>query len=288
MMQQITIISTTFAETCRAIMKRIYNILSVVLVAFVLFSCSSKEEQQENVLLARARTEFEKGNYNAARRLIDSIRVVSPTETRILREAEILRREAMIKEKERDVAFFEEELQRLVSERDELAAKFVFDKRSGFYTVKSQDLSKNTKNNFLKASVDKDGVMYLTSFYRGSKKIKHKTLKLSSNGIYVSCDRVAYERNEKSSERRDYKYGEDDGLVDFIYATKTGKIEVELSGDKGKATYTLRDSDAAAVRSILELRHAIVAVRETEEKLKESKFYIGCLKGGTGVSGDSY
>ena len=268
-------------------MKRIYNILSVVVVAFMLFSCGSKEEKTDNALLSRARAEFEKGNYNATRRLIDSIKIVSPTAYSTLREAEILRREAMIKERERDVAFCEEELQRLKSERDELASNFVSDKTK-FYTVKSQDLSKNTKNNFLKASVDENGTMYLTSFYRG-KSIKHTTVKLTCNSVYKSCDKPFKERNYKdngiNNERRDYKYGEDDGLIDFI-SIATGKIEVELSGEKGKVTYTLRDSDAAAVREILKLQRAIVAVPEMEKKLKEAKYYLACLKGSTNVAGE--
>ena len=259
--------------------------LAFVLACVIAISCSSKVEQSADDLLANARTAYEEGKYNAARKLIDSIKVVAPKAYKTLREAEVLRREVMIKEKERDVAFFEAELQQLVSVRDSLAAGMVFnkDKRyqdKGYYTVESQAIAKNVQNNFLRASVYEDGAMYLTSFYRG-KSIKHTTVKLSSNGVYALCDKAFLERNYKeygvSNERRDYKYGEDNGLVDFILASQ-GSIEVELSGGSKKVTYTLRESDAAALRKVLELMQAINAVRKTEEMLDEASYTLNFLR----------
>lgn len=251
-------------------------------------------EQPADDLLERARQEYENGRYNTARMLLDSIKIVSPKAYKTRREAEILRREVMIKEKERDIVFFEEELQRLVAVKDSLAAQLVFSKDKkyqdkGYYTDKSQAISQNTKNNFLRASVYEDGIVYLTSFYRG-KNIKHTTVKLSADEAYVSCDRVFLDRDYKeygvNNERRDYKYGEDDGLVDFIVAAQ-GKIEVELTGENGKATYTLRDSDVEAVRKVLEMAQAIKAVQMVEEMLDEANYSLKFLKRSEEAAGDA-
>ncbi len=254
-------------------------------MAFFIFSCASKVEEPAEDLLARARTEFENGRYNNARILLDSIRIVSPKAYKTLREAEVLRRETMIKENEHNVAFFEGELQRLVAVRDSMATgfDFNFDKRyqnKGYYTVASQAIAQNAYNNFLRACVHEDGTMYLTSFYRG-KSIRHKSVTLSSGGTYVSCDKPFLERNYKdlgvNNERRDYKYGEDGGLVDFVVAVQ-GAIEVELSGANGKASYTLRNSDAEAIRRILEFSQAINAVKRAEEMLDEARYMLDFLK----------
>ena len=263
-------------------MKRIYNILSVAAVALVLFSCGPKGEQVEvdNSLLVRARAEYENGNYNNARKLIDSIKIVSPKAYKLLHEAEVLRHEVLIKEQERNVAFYEEEVRNLEAARKSLASNLVYNKKGKYYTVKSQDVSKNSNNNFLRASVYDDGTMYLTSFYRGKKKLNYRKLKLSSNGTYASCDKVVEPIRYDS---RNYKYGNDDGLIDFINGAK-GRIEVELSNDKDRVAYILRDSDVEAVREILQLRHAIVAVREAEGELKKSKYMLGCLKGSASSS----
>ena len=267
--------------------KMIKNGTSLLFAVAALFLCScfSKVEEPAEGLLARARTEYEDGRYNNARILLDSIKIVSPKAYKTLREAEKLRREAMIKENERNVEFFESELQSLVAVRDSMATAFVFnkDKRyqsKGYYTVPSQDIALNVYNNFLRACVYEDGVMYLTSFYRG-KSIKHKTVKLSADETYVSCDKPFLERNFKdlgvNNERRDYKYGEDAGLVDFVVAAQ-GAIEVELSGSNGKVTYTLRSTDAAAIRSVLELSQAIIAVKKVEAMLDEARYTLDFLK----------
>ena len=280
-----TIINATFVKNMILSMRNIYKTLSVAFAAFALFSCGSKVEKQGNDLLDRAKVCYENGEYNKARMLIDSIKIVSPKAYKSLREAELLRREVMVKEKERDVAFFEEEVNRLIAVRDSLAAKLVFEKdkrfqNKGFYSVKSQSMSQNTKNNFIRASVHEDGAMYLTSFYRG-KSLKHNTVTLSSGGTFVSCDKTFMERNYKdygvNNERRDYKYGEDNGLVDFIVASD-GKIEVELSGGKDKKTYTMREADIAAVRSVFALSRAIIAVKEAEKMLDEARFSLDFLK----------
>ena len=253
--------------------------------ALFLFSCVSKVEDPAEALLSRARVEYENGKYNNTRVLLDSIKIVSPKAYKTLREAEKLRREAMKKECERNVVFYETELQSLIAARDSLAAlfDFNFDKRyqnKGYYTVPSQAMAQNVYNNFLRACVHEDGAMYLTSFYRG-KSIRHKIVKLSAGDTYVSCDKPFLERNYKdlgvNNERRDYKYGEDGGLIEFVLLTE-GAIEVELSGANGKANYTLRPADAAAIRKAYELSLAIHAVKRAEDLLGEARYMLDFLK----------
>ena len=265
-------------------MKTGKTVLFAAAVLFV-FSCVSKVEDPAEALLSRARVEYENGKYNNTRVLLDSIKIVSPKAYKTLREAEKLRREAMKKECERNVAFYEDALQSLTATRDSIAAEFDFnfDKRyqnKGYYTVPSQAMAQNVYNNFLRASVHEDGAMYLTSFYRG-KSIRHKSVKLSAGDTYVSCDKPFLERNYKdlgvNNERRDYKYGEDGGLIEFVLLTE-GAIEVELSGANGKANYTLRPADAAAIRKAYELSLAIHAVKRAEDLLGEARYMLDFLK----------
>ena len=259
--------------------------LFFAVMALFIFSCASKVEEPAEDLLSRARTEYENGRYNNARILLDSIKIVSPKAYKTLREAEKLRRDAMIRENERNVTFFEDELQSLIAVRDSLAAGFDFnlDKRyqsKGYYTAPSQSISQNPFNNFLRACVYEDGAMYLTSFYRG-KSIRHKSVKLSAGDTYVQCDKPFLERNYKdlgvNNERRDYKYGEDAGLVDFVLMAE-GAIEVEISGSKGKVNYTLRPADVAAIRKVFELSQAINAVKNVEDMLGEARYKLNFLK----------
>jgi hypothetical protein len=261
------------------------KIALLAVVALFIVSCVSKVEDPADELLSRARTEYENGKYNNARVLLDSIKIVSPKAYKTLREAEKLRREAMKKECERNVVFYENTLQSLTATRDSIAAEFDFnfDKRyqnKGYYTVPSQAMAQNLYNNFLRASVHEDGAMYLTSFYRG-KSIRHKCVKLSSGDAYVSCDKPFLERNYKdlgvNNERRDYKYGEDGGLIEFVLLTEEA-IEVELSGANGKVNYTLRPADAAAIFKAYELSLAIHAVKRAEDLLGQARYTLEFLK----------
>jgi hypothetical protein len=261
------------------------KIALLAVVALFIVSCVSKVEDPADELLSRARTEYENGKYNNARVLLDSIKIVSPKAYKTLREAEKLRREAMKKECERNVVFYENTLQSLTATRDSIAAEFDFnfDKRyqnKGYYTVPSQAMAQNLYNNFLRASVHEDGAMYLTSFYRG-KSIRHKCVKLSSGDAYVSCDKPFLERNYKdlgvNNERRDYKYGEDSGLIEFVLLTEEA-IEVELSGANGKVNYTLRPADAAAIFKAYELSLAIHAVKRAEDLLGQARYTLEFLK----------
>lgn len=261
------------------------KIALLAVVALFIVSCVSKVEDPADELLSRARTEYENGKYNNARVLLDSIKIVSPKAYKTLREAEKLRREAMKKECERNVVFYENTLQSLTATRDSIAAEFDFnfDKRyqnKGYYTVPSQAMAQNVYNNFLRASVHEDGAMYLTSFYRG-KSIRHKCVKLSSGDAYVSCDKPFLERSYKdlgvNNERRDYKYGEDGGLIEFVLLTEEA-IEVELSGANGKVNYTLRPADAAAIFKAYELSLAIQAVKRAEDLLGQARYTLEFLK----------
>jgi hypothetical protein len=53
---------------------------------------------------------------------------------------------------------------------------------------------------------------------------------------------------------------------------------VELSGANGTVNYTLRASDAAAIRSVFELSQAIKAVKANEEMLDEARYMLDFLK----------
>ena len=72
------------------------------------------------------------------------------------------------------------------------------------------------------------------------------------------------------NERRDYRYGSDGGIMDFI-AVADGALKVELLGGSDKVEYTLRNDDAVAVRRVLELSNLLKAVKETSAMRDEAQ-----------------
>lgn len=259
-------------------MKRLsYLFFSLVMVLFFL-SCEDSVESKARELLAQAGNEYATGNYNAARLLIDSIKVTYPKAYKTRREAELMRREVLVKEKERDVSFYDETLSSLLEQRDSLSGMFTFSKDSrfqdeGVYTVPSQAISLNPYNCFLRASVKENGDTYIASLYRG-KRIAHKSVRVSAGDSFVDCSSPLATRSYKElgvyNERLDFKYGADGGIMDFI-AASGGPFKVTLEGSGGKYEYTLRHDDVLAISQVLEMSKVLNAISETKAMREEAQ-----------------
>lgn len=259
-------------------MKRLsYLFFSLVMVLFF-FSCEDSVESKARELLAQAGNEYATGNYNAARLLIDSIKVTYPKAYKTRREAELMRREVLVKEKERDVSFYDETLSSLLEQRDSLSGMFTFSKDSrfqdeGVYTVPSQAISLNPYNCFLRASVKENGDTYIASLYRG-KRIAHKSVRVSAGDSFVDCSSPLATRSYKElgvyNERLDFKYGADGGIMDFI-AASGGPFKVTLEGSSGKYEYTLRHDDVLAISQVLEMSKVLNAISETKAMREEAQ-----------------
>ena len=258
-------------------MKKLHLLL-LLAATFSLFSCEKSIEEPARLLLAEARELYAADDYNSARILIDSISMTYPKAYKTRREAEILRREVMLKEKQRDVEYFTGMYDMLVERRDSLVTGFTFNKDAqyqdmGYYTVPSQAIALNPFNSFLRASVKENGDAYLASYYRGAK-ISHKTLKVSSGESFVICENPFSSRSYwylgVYNERRDYRYGADDGVMDFI-ASATDPVKVNISGEQGKYEYMLRDDDAKAIKCVIELSNLLKMVEEARSMRDEAQ-----------------
>lgn len=258
-------------------MKKLHLLL-LLAATYTLFSCEKSIEEPARLLLAEARELYAADEYNSARILIDSISMTYPKAYKTRREAEILRREVMLKEKQRDVEYFTGMYDMLVERRDSLVTGFTFNKDAqyqdmGYYTVPSQAIALNPFNSFLRASVKENGDAYLASYYRGAK-ISHKTLKVSSGESFVICENPFSSRSYwylgVYNERRDYRYGADDGVMDFI-ASATDPVKVNISGEQGKYEYMLRDDDAKAIKCVIELSNLLKMVEEARSMRDEAQ-----------------
>ena len=258
-------------------MKKQYLFLLLV-ASFLLFSCEKSVEEPARLLLAEAKELFAGDDYNSAKMLIDSISIAYPKAYKTRREAEVLRREVMLKEKQRDVEYFTDMYEMLSERREALVTDFTYNKDAqyqdmGYYTVSSQAIALNPFNSFLRASVKEDGDAYLASYYRGAK-IAHKTLKVSSGDSFVTCDRPFLSRSYwylgGYNERREFRYGDDNGIMDFI-ASATAPVKVELFGEQGKYEYMLRDEDVIAIKRVIELSNLLKMVEEARGMRDEAQ-----------------
>ena len=146
----------------------------------------------------------------------------------------------------------------------------------GYYMLPSQTLKNNYGLTYLRAQVSEKGDAMITSVYRGNKAIEHKSVKLSAGDIFVECNAPLHKYNSKHlgvySERLDFRYGQDGGIMDFILSA-TGEVKVELSG-RSKIEYILRKSDAEAVEKVLELAQVLQNIESLQAMRAEASRHI--------------
>lgn len=276
-------------------MKKIFTYVFFIFSFMALVSCEKKIEDPARTILEEVRKEYDNGNYNSAKNLIDSIKCKHPKAYKTLREAESLRHDILIKEKERDIVFFSSELQRLTTLRDSMSQYFDFHKNTkyqdlGVYSVNSQAISKNAFKNYLRATVKEDGEAVLTSFYRG-KRIGYKSVKVVCGEIYVTAENPVYSWTGKEYgtyvERSDFKRGADGGMMDFI-ATSQGEVTVILSGPNGDFEYKLSNDDVRAITMIKDFADLLSSINECSEMLDASRYSLDfLLKGSERLKKDS-
>lgn len=259
-------------------MRKISRLYFIFAVALLLGACESSVEEGARALLDKAGNEYSAGNYNAARILIDSIKTAYPKAYKTRREAELMRREVLLKEKKRDLAFYKETIASLVSQRDSISKGLTYNKDSrfqdeGVYTAPSQAMALNPFSSFLRASVKENGDTYITSFYRG-KRISHKSVRVSAGDNFVDCKVPFLTRSYKEhgvyNERLDFKYGADGGIMDFI-AASAGPFKVKLEGSNGDYEYTLRHDDVLAISEVLALSKVLRAIEDTRKMEGEAQ-----------------
>lgn len=256
------------------------NLTILALAALFCASCGEDIERQAQALLGEARIANEAQEYDKARLLLDSLRATYPKAFKARREALELTREVEYGQQSRSVCFYDEQLASLTAQRDSLLREFILEKDTryqdeGNYMLPSQTLKSNYGLTYLRAQVSEKGVAYITSVYRG-KAIEHTGVRLSVGDTFVECTEPVSRQSSKhlgvTSERLNFRYGADGGIMDFI-ASAQGDINVKLTG-KHPVSYTLRREDASAVVKTLELAKVLQSIESVQAMRAEAARHI--------------
>lgn len=263
-------------------MKKIF--VSVAFAALMCVSCGGSMEEKAQSLVAQAKAAYEARDYNKAKLLLDSVKSAYPKAFKARREALRLSRNVELGEQQRSADFLDKELQILTQQRDSLLGGFVLEKDKryqdvGNYIVPSQSIKNNIGNSYLRAQVDENGNALLTSVYRGSA-LSHDCVRVSAGDVYAECNTPFNKYSSKhlgvTTERVDFRYNQDDGLMQFI-ATADRPIMVELTG-KTKYKYILRNEDADAIADVLELATVLQAIDSIKNLRDEADRHIEFLR----------
>lgn len=260
-------------------MKKITTTIAVAsLLAIV--SCGENIEKSAQLLVDEARAAYEAQDYITAKQLLDSAKRTYPKAFKARRAALYLGRDVELAEQQRSVEYYNGEIAALEARRDALLPQFVLEKDKkyqdvGNYMVPSQTAKNNIGNSYLRAQVSENGAATISSIYRG-KAISHTGVKLSVGDNYAECNtplsRYKSRHMGVTTERLDFSYGGDGGLMDFV-AIAESPITVELLGDK-PFKYTMRSSDADAIAKVLELTKVLQSLENAKEMRAEAERHI--------------
>ncbi|MGL5920228.1 MAG: hypothetical protein ACRCZQ_06985, partial [Bacteroidales bacterium] len=137
------------------------QILFFIAILGSLVSCSGKREAAAD-RYDQASSYYDKGEFNLAKREIDSIKILYPKEFDVLRKSIRLMRKIEMKEQERNFQYCDSMLTELTAKSEQLKKEFVFQQdkeydKIGRYVHKVLDLDRNINHNYLRAEVFENG-----------------------------------------------------------------------------------------------------------------------------------
>ena len=262
------------------------KVILLACLCCTLFSCEDVEKKAGEKLQA-AREAFELGNYNEAKILIDSIKMLYPKAFETRRAGIGLMQEVELKEQEKSLVYLDSMLQAKQKDFDAIKGKYTFEKDAeyqniGNYLHPSQVIEKNLHRSFLRFQVDENGVMSMTSIYCGAHNIHHVAVKVTApDGSFAETPAAkdSYETTDlgEKIEKADFKLGEDGNVMGFLYLNKDKNIKVNYQGER-PYSITMTAADRQALASVYELAQLLSSMTEKKKNMEEANLKIEFVK----------
>ncbi len=262
------------------------KVILLACLCCTLFSCEDVEKKAGEKLQA-AREAFELGNYNEAKILIDSIKMLYPKAFETRRAGIGLMQEVELKEQEKSLVYLDSMLQAKQKDFDAIKGKYTFEKDAeyqniGNYLHPSQVIEKNLHRSFLRFQVDENGVMSMTSIYCGAHNIHHVAVKVTApDGSFAETPAAkdSYETTDlgEKIEKADFKLGEDGNVMGFLYLNKDKNIKVNYQGER-PYSITMTAADRQALASVYELAQLLSSMTKIKKNMEEANLKIEFVK----------
>ena len=262
------------------------KVILLACLCCTLFSCEDVEKKAGEKLQA-AREAFELGNYNEAKILIDSIKMLYPKAFETRRAGIGLMQEVELKEQEKSLVYLDSMLQAKQKDFDAIKGKYTFEKDAeyqniGNYLHPSQVIEKNLHRSFLRFQVDENGVMSMTSIYCGAHNIHHVAVEVTApDGSFAETPAAkdSYETTDlgEKIEKADFKLGEDGNVMGFLYLNKDKNIKVNYQGER-PYSITMTAADRQALASVYELAQLLSSMTEIKKNMEEANLKIEFVK----------
>lgn len=270
-------------------------IWSGVALCLLVVACGkgNQEQQQAEELQQQAQTAYEKGNYKEALLLIDSVKHAYPKAFDVRQKGVDLKNQVVIAQAQKVVA--EADSMRIVLQQEiqTLCSKLVLVKNKtyeerGNYFFPSQQEASNLSRSYLRAQVSEDGMLVLTSVYRGGV-LSHTRIRITApggpsiettvgspfkeGGRGNATEKVDYleEHNAVAVARFISEHVNSALRLEFL-GSRPHAVSFPLSDRKGiAAVYQLYEKMAALSKLTKEKEDALLKIRFYNEKVEQKK-----------------
>lgn len=261
------------------------TILPALLLCVTLLSASSCDStnKQAAALLAEAQEAYQAGDYEQARTLADSIKVLYPKAYDVRHQSNRLMQDIELAAEQRNVAWLDSVIAAKQDSLSLMKSRFTLEKdtayqQTGNYFAPSQVVEKNLHRSYLRFQTDEAGQLSMTSIFCGSSNIHHTSVRVTApDGSYTEtpASSDSYETTDKSEhiEKADYKYGEDGGVIDFICMNRDKNLKVTFKGDRQYGT-AMSAADRNAAADISSLSRLLADITRAGKMREESTLKI--------------
>ena len=179
-------------------------------------SCDKGKAQAE-YQLELAQLAYKQGNFNEAKHLIDSIKILYPKAYDARRKGIRLMQQVELTEQEQTLHFLDSAMNVKQEELAEIIGNYKMEKdtlyqKVGNYFWPTQTVERNLDRSFLRFQVSELGAMNMTSIYNGTYNIHHTAVKVTApDGTFAETpmSKDSYETSnlDRKIEQADYKIG---------------------------------------------------------------------------------
>lgn len=267
-------------------MKKLFFLASL----FCLFSCSDNSKEKAQALLTEAQVCYEKGDYNDAKLLLDSIENNYKKAIDARKASQLLRYRINLAIEENTLVETDSLITAILPKINETTQKyFNFEKTEyeelGHFIFKGSETEKNVQRSYIHAAVDEYGVSQLISTYSGGSDINHTAVRIvSSDGSSVTTVSIPY--NDGSNykytidgthyESVTYQGEKDNGALAFIASHSADKsLKAILIGEKKEISVAISQNERDALTASYELS---LVLAEQLRLTQQNKVAAGKIK----------
>ncbi|NLX80716.1 MAG: hypothetical protein GXZ03_04035 [Proteiniphilum sp.] len=279
---------TLFRKPKMTSSKKILSNILVVLLSFLLMSCSGKQKGA-SIFLKEAQEAYEGRNYALAKLKIDSIKMVYPDAFTEITKGFELMQEVRLAENLRNISYCDSMLEVSYALLNSSLKDFNYVRdpqyqEFGDYIPKILPLNSAFSQNGLRVAVNENGKLYIESVFSGQA-LRHNKIKVSTKdgafaeSLPVTSDGLNYSFKtlDKTYEIVRYTGTNDNGVANFIYTFKDQPITLTFIGNSQR-TVTLPTNTKEAIGISVELSSLILNIEDFKYEKGRSQALIQYLK----------